>query len=207
MPASERILIEGPAGAIEAVFDYPAGDDVAQARGLALVAHPHPLYGGTLDNKVAQILAKTFVELGYVAVRPNFRGVGKSEGVHDEGNGETDDLIAVVHFARRKLALASPALVLAGFSFGSLVQSRVAKRLAAERLVFVGTAVTRGKVEDVPPDTIIIHGERDETVPLDTVLRWAESMDLPVVVVAGADHFFHRRLGVIKGIIERAWNR
>jgi len=207
MPAAERILIEGPAGAIEAVFDYPDGDDVSQARGLALVAHPHPLYGGTLDNKVAQILAKTFVELGYVAVRPNFRGVGKSEGVHDEGNGETDDLIAVVHFARRKLGLASSALVLAGFSFGSLVQSRVAKRLAAERLVFVGTAVTRGKVEDVPADTIVIHGEKDETVPLDAVLRWAEPMDLPVVVVAGADHFFHRRLSVIKGIIERAWSR
>lgn len=207
MPAAERILIEGPAGAIEAVFDYPDGGDVAQARGLALVAHPHPLYGGTLDNKVAQILAKTFVELGYVAVRPNFRGVGKSEGVHDEGNGETDDLVAVVHFARRKLGLASSALVLAGFSFGSLVQSRVAKRLTAERLVFVGTAVTRGKVEDVPADTIVIHGERDETVPLDTVLRWAEPMDLPVVVVPGADHFFHRRLSVIKGIIERAWSR
>ena len=211
---SERILIDGPVGAIESVFDYPPqGASSAAAppawRGIALVAHPHPLYGGTLDNKVAQILAKTFVELGYVSVRPNFRGVGASEGVHDEGNGETDDLVAVVAHARRKLTLDAAPLVLAGFSFGSLVVSRVAKRLSAERpaerMVFVGTAVTRGKVENVPPDTIVIHGETDDTVPLAAVLRWAEPQDLPVIVVPAADHFFHRRLHVIKGIITRAW--
>ena len=214
---SERILIDGPAGVIETVFDYPAGAAPAGVSGLALVAHPHPLHGGTLDNKVAQILAKTFVELGYVSMRPNFRGVGASEGVHDEGNGETDDLVEVVAHARRKLALPDQPLVLAGFSFGSLVVSRVAKRLAVERaaeraveqaverMVFVGTAVTRGKVEDVPADTIVIHGESDDTVPLDAVLRWAEPQDLPVIVIAGADHFFHRRLHIIKGIILRAW--
>ena len=216
---SERILVAGPAGNIEVVFDFPAGLDAmanqagAPRRGLALVAHPHPLYGGTLDNKVAQILAKTFVELGYVAARPNFRGVGASEGVHDDGAGETDDLVALVQFARARAGmehLASAPVVLAGFSFGSLVQSRVAVKLAAlgiavERLVFVGTAVTRGKVEAVPPDTVVIHGERDDTVPLDAVLRWAEPQELPVVVIAGADHFFHRRLHVIKGIILRAW--
>ena len=206
---SERILIDGPAGVIETVFDYPAGAAPAAVRVLALVAHPHPLYGGTLDNKVAQILAKTFVELGYVSVRPNFRGVGASAGAHDEGNGETDDLIEVIAHARRKLVLPDQPLVLAGFSFGSLVVSRVAKRLAVERaverMVFVGTAVTRGKVEDVPPDTIVIHGESDDTVPLDAVLRWAEPQDLPVIVIAGADHFFHRRLHIIKGLIVRAW--
>ena len=206
---SERILIDGPAGVIETVFDYPAGAAPAGVRGLALVAHPHPLHGGTLDNKVAQILAKTFVELGYVSMRPNFRGVGASEGVHDEGNGETDDLIEVVAFARQKLGLPDQPLVLAGFSFGSLVVSRAAKRLAVERaverMVFVGTAVTRGKVEDVPPDTIVIHGEADDTVPLDALLRWAEPQELPVIVIPAADHFFHRRLHVIKGIIVRAW--
>ena len=209
---SERLLVDGPAGAIEAVFDFPDAA-AGPARGVALVAHPHPLYGGTLDNKVAQILAKTFVELGYVAVRPNFRGVGASQGVHDEGNGETDDLLAVLAFARRKPGLegiAAAPVVLAGFSFGSLVQSRVATRLAAQgfavaRLVFVGTAVTRGEVEVVPADTVVIHGELDDTVPLDAVLRWAEPQELPVTVIAGADHFFHRRLHVIKGIITRAW--
>ena len=219
---SERMLINGPAGTIEAVFDTSDAAPAAVAagaagasprRGLALVAHPHPLYGGTLDNKVAQILAKTFVELGYVAVRPNFRGAGASEGAHDDGNGETDDLVAVVQFVRDRAGfedIATAPVVLAGFSFGSLVQSRVALKLAAlgitvERMVFVGTAVTRGKVEDVPANTIVIHGELDDTVPLDTVLRWAEPQELPVVVIAGADHFFHRRLHVIKGIITRAW--
>ena len=212
---SERILVDGPIGVIETVFDYPAGfppagvsptgPPPAAARGLALVAHPHPLYGGTLDNKVAQILARTFAELGYVSVRPNFRGVGASAGAHDEGNGETDDLVAVVAFARHKLGLPDQALVLAGFSFGSLVVARVAKRLTVERMVFVGTAVTRGKVEDVPADTVVIHGENDDTVPLGAVLRWAEPQELPVIVIPGADHFFHRRLHIIKGIITRAW--
>ncbi|MBL8386152.1 MAG: alpha/beta fold hydrolase [Burkholderiales bacterium] len=201
MPGSQRLLLPGPAGAIETVIDAPAG----AATGIALVAHPHPLYGGTLDNKVVQTLAKTMVELGYLAVRPNFRGVGASEGVHDEGNGETDDLVAVVHAVRERHGLAGAPLVLAGFSFGSLVVSRVARRLPAARMVFVGTAVTRGKVEDVPEDSIIIHGETDDVVPLEKVLRWAEPQDLPVVVIPGADHFFHRRLHLIRNIIRRAW--
>jgi alpha/beta superfamily hydrolase len=201
MAASERILIPGPAGTIETVIDTPD----ATPAGIALVAHPHPLYGGTLDNKVAQILAKTMVELGYVAVRPNFRGVGQSEGAHDEGNGETDDLVAVVHAVRARFAWVDAPLVLAGFSFGSLVVSRVALRLKASRMVFVGTAVTRGRVEPVPEDSIVIHGEKDDVVPLDLVLRWAEPQDLPVVVIPGADHFFHRRLHIIRNIIRRAW--
>lgn len=201
MAASERVLVPGPAGAIETVFDAPE----APPLGIALVAHPHPLFGGTLDNKVAQTLARTLVELGYVAARPNFRGVGQSEGTHDEGNGETDDLVAVVHAARSRFALPEAPLVAAGFSFGSLVVSRVALRVAVSRMVFVGTAVTRGRVEPVPDDTIVIHGEKDDVVPLDLVLRWAEPQDLPVVVIPGADHFFHRRLHIIKNIIKRAW--
>ena len=130
---SERVLVEGPAGKIETVFDFPDATRAAPARGLALVAHPHPLYGGTLDNKVAQILAKTFVELGYVAVRPNFRGVGLSEGTHDDGNGETDDLVAVVQFARSRAGLediATAPVVLAGFSWRNDLP-RWASRLSA----------------------------------------------------------------------------
>ena len=202
MSSSERILLEGPVGAIETVIDHPP----EAPRGIALVAHPHPLYGGTLDNKVAQTLAKTFVELGYVAVRPNFRGVGDSAGKHDDGNGETEDLLAVISAVRRRLGLAEAPLVLAGFSFGSLVQSRVALRVAVERMVFVGTAVTRGVVENVPADTLVIHGEKDDTVPLELVLRWAEPMELPVTVIPGADHFFHRRLHILRNIIVRAWS-
>ena len=201
MASSERVLIPGPVGAIETAIDIPAGMPV----GLALVAHPHPLFGGTLDNKVVQTLAKTMVELGYIAARPNFRGVGQSEGLHDEGKGETEDLLAVVHTLRARFSLADAPLVLAGFSFGSLVQSRVALRVTASRMVLVGTAVTRGKVEAVPSDSIVIHGERDDVVPLELVLRWAEPLELPVVVVAGADHFFHRRLHQIRNIIRQAW--
>ena len=212
--SSERVLIDGPVGSIELVIDSPK--DLSRAntgvalRGVAVVAHPHPLHGGSLDNKVAQSLAKTFAELGYVALRPNFRGVGQSAGVHDEGNGETEDLLAVAAYARQRFGVQT--LALAGFSFGSLVQSRVAKHLdasgiPAERLVFVGTAVTRGHVETVPADTIVIHGELDDVVPLKTVLDWALPQDLPVSVVAGADHFFHRRLHVIRGIVERSWTK
>ena len=201
MAASERILIPGPAGAIEAVIDLPDAAPTA----LALVAHPHPLFGGTLDNKVAQTLARVMVELGYVAARPNFRGVGGSEGTHDDGNGETDDLLAVIHAMRARTGLADAPLAMAGFSFGSLVLSRVAKRVAVERMVFVGAAVTRGHMESVPADTIVIHGEKDDTVPLESVMRWAEPQELPVTVIPGADHFFHRRLHVIRAIIKAAW--
>lgn len=201
MLRSERTLIPGPAGAIETVIDMPA----AVPLGLALVAHPHPLFGGTLDNKVVQTLAKTVVELGYIAARPNFRGVGQSAGSHDEGRGETDDLLAVALALRSRFALSDKALVLAGFSFGSLVQSRVAQRIKADRMVFVGTAVTRGRVETIAGDSIVIHGEKDDVVPLELVLRWAEPQELPVVVIAGADHFFHRRLHLIRNIIRQAW--
>ena len=201
MASGERVLIPGPVGAIDAVVDLPAGAPL----GLALVAHPHPLFGGTLDNKVAQTLARTLVELGYVAVRPNFRGVGQSEGVHDEGRGETDDMVAVVHALRARHSLGDAPLVLAGFSFGSLVLARVAQRLQCARMIFVGTAVTRGKVEAIPADSIVIHGEKDDVVPLEQVLRWAEPQELPVVVIAGADHFFHRRLHLIRAIIRQSW--
>ena len=197
--AVERVFIAGGAGRIETVWDHPQG----APRGIALVAHPHPLYGGTLDNKVVQTLAKTFVELGYVSVRPNFRGVGASEGAHDEGKGETEDMLGVVAHARK--ALGELPLALAGFSFGAAVQTQVAQRLAAERVVLVGVAVGRFPSERVPPDTIVIHGEVDETVPLSKVLDWARPQELPVVVVPGADHFFHLRLNLIKNIVKTSW--
>jgi alpha/beta superfamily hydrolase len=171
---------------------------------VALVAHPHPLYGGTLDNKVVQTLARAFVELGYAAWRPNFRGVGASQGAHDNGRGEVDDLLGVL----AHLKAARP--VLAGFSFGAAVQTRVAQRIEGEgnppsRMVLVGLAVNHQQAMPVPADTILIHGEEDSTVPLADVLAWARPQDLPVVVVPGADHFFHRRLGVLRAIIRNGW--
>lgn len=206
-------LIDGNVGKIEVVVDVPHGLSATHpARGLAMVAHPHPLMGGTMHNKVAYTLARTLAHLGYIAVRANFRGVGHTEGAHDEGDGETDDTLAVIDWARAQFDAqgAKNRLVLAGFSFGTLVQSRVVERLktadiAVERLVFVGTAAGKWAVQNVPADTIVIHGELDETIALADVLRWAESQELPVTVVAGADHFFHRRLHIIRAIIERQW--
>jgi len=197
--AGERLFIDGGAGRIETVLDLPEG----AARGVALVAHPHPLYGGTLDNKVVQTLAKTFVELGYAALRPNFRGVGASEGAHDEGRGETEDLLRVA--AHVKKDFGDLPLVLAGFSFGAAVQTQVAQRTKPARVVLVGVAVGRFPSETVPANSIVIHGERDETVPLASVLDWARPQELPVVVIPGADHFFHLRLHLIKNIVRNSW--
>jgi len=197
--ALERVLIDGAAGKIETVVDRPS----EAARGAALVAHPHPLYGGTLDNKVVQTLAKTFFELGYIALRPNFRGVGASEGEHDEGVGETEDMLRVVAYAKETFG--ELPLILAGFSFGAAVQTQVARRVTPHRVVLVGVAAGRFPSETVPADTIVIHGERDETVPLAKVLDWARPQELPVVVIPGADHFFHLRLSVIKNIVKGSW--
>jgi alpha/beta superfamily hydrolase len=204
IPSSERVFVQGAAGRIETVIDFPPPQPGEEhARGIALVAHPHPLYGGTLDNKVAQTLARTFVELGYIALRPNFRGVGASEGVHDQGVGETEDMLAVAGYAVSRFGEAP--MVLAGFSFGAFVQTRVAKRLVTSRVVLVGPAVAREGVETVPEDSIVIHGEQDETVALADVFDWARPQSLPLIVIPGADHFFHRRLHQIRNIIKGAW--
>lgn len=203
--SGERVFIEGGAGRIETVIDAPP----RAPRGVALIAHPHPLFGGSLDNKVVQTLAKTFVELGYVALRPNFRGVGQSEGEHDHGEGETQDMRRVAAYARSRFG--ELPLVLAGYSFGAFVQVRAAKRAAPERLVLVAppsglaSGTRRYELEPVPQDTIVIHGELDETVPLANVLAWARPQDLPVTVIAGADHFFHRRLHLIKRVVKNRW--
>ncbi len=191
--ARNAILISGPAGQLETVINLPAGD----ARALALVAHPHPLYGGTLDNKVTQTLASTFVQMGCVAARMNFRGVGASEGLHDQGKGETEDWLAVHEYLRAYYP--DIPLFLAGFSFGAYVQSEVARHLPCRKLILVGPAVGTCPMGPVnPQDTLVIHGEMDDTIPLQHVLDWARPQDLPVLVIPGADHFFHRRLHLIR---------
>lgn len=208
-PRSERCLLSGPSGRVEVVLDFPAG----KARGLALVGHPHPLYGGTLDNKVAVTLARAFVGLGWLAARPNFRGVGASEGVHDHGAGETQDFLFLADALPRlpecaELLGADPPLVLAGFSFGSFVAASAAASLSAagrapRALVLVGTAAGKWPVPPVDPSSIVIHGAADETIPLPDVLAWARGSEVPVIVLAGADHFFHRRLTQLKRLVQR----
>ena len=196
---SERLVIDGPSGALEIVINAPE----ASPRGIALVAHPHPQQGGTLDNKVAQTLAKTFFTLGYASVRFNFRGVGRSVGVFDDGNGETDDALAALAHAKKRFGEID--VVLAGFSFGSFIQTRVAARVAAERMVLVGPAVGRFAVGAVPADTIVIHGETDDVVPLAAVLDWARPQELPVTVFPGCGHFFHGRLPQLQRTIAGMW--
>jgi alpha/beta superfamily hydrolase len=196
--STRREFVAGPAGRIECAVDGPDGPAASSPKGIALIAHPHPLYGGTLDNKVVQTLARAFVELGFESWRPNFRGVGETEGTHDEGRGELEDLAAIVaHLKPARLALA-------GFSFGAGVQALLAARVKPERLVLIGVAVGRFELPPVAPGTLVIHGEKDDTVPLAAVLDWARPQDLPVMVVPGADHFFHRKLHILRGLV-RAW--
>ena len=197
-----RSVIAGPAGALEVALNLPEGE----ARGIALVAHPHPLQGGTMDNKVAQTLAKTFTALDYIGVRFNFRGVGKSEGAFDEGEGETDDALAALAHARREFPAFTDALpVLAGFSFGTYVQARVAGSVVPERMVLVGPAVQRFAADAVPADTIVIHGEQDDIVALTDVLAWARPRELPVIVFPGCGQFFHGRLTQLQRVITGMW--
>ena len=201
---TQRLVLQGPAGAIDALLDEPA--DPAACLGTAVVAHPHPLFGGTMDNKVVQTLARAFVQCGWRTVRFNFRGVGGTQGVHDEGRGETEDFLAVV-----EQTAATGALALAGFSFGSFVMSQALMRLwparDMQRLVMVGTAASRFEVAALPaelhPRALVVHGENDDTVPLASVMDWARAQNLPVTVVPQGGHFFHGQLPLLKNLVVR----
>jgi len=176
-----------------------------------VIAHPHPLFGGTKDNKVVQTLARAFLQMGYVTLRFNFRGVGQSAGEHDNGQGETDDLVQLTELARATLLpaeLQNEPIAMAGFSFGAFVTSHGAQRLREAgtnigKLVLVGTATSRFKVAAVPDNTLVIHGEVDDTVPLADVLRWAGEQNLPVMVMPGVEHFFHGKLPQLKELVVR----
>ena len=203
----ERQLIAGPVGAIETLYNGARLAEGEVQRGVAVIAHPHPLFQGTMDNKVVHTLARAFVACGWSAVRFNFRGVGATEGVHDEGRGELDDMLAVIE----RFAAKGP-LALAGFSFGSFVASHALERLwqaqrAVERVVLVGTAASRFTVAQVPAlaqlRTLVVHGEADDVVPLASVMDWARPQTLPVTVIPAAGHFFHGQLPLLKDLVER----
>ena len=201
---TQKSVIQGAVGAIEIALDSPAGS--AAPKGVAVIAHPHPLFGGTLDNKVVQTLARAFTQSGWTAVRFNFRGVGGTAGVHDEGRGELDDLLAVV-------ASAAPQgpICLAGFSFGAFVTTHAFERLnptrSIDKLVLVGTSVSRSVAAPIDPaahlKTLVVHGEQDDTVALAAVMDWARPQSLPVTVVPGGGHFFHGQLPLLRNLVVR----
>jgi alpha/beta superfamily hydrolase len=203
--STQKFQIAGPSGVLEGLIDEPV-DIPAQAwRGTAVIAHPHPLFGGTMDNKVVQTVARAFVQTGWRAVRFNFRGVGGSEGSYDNGTGELQDLLAVVAHAAPDGTLA-----LAGFSFGAFVTSHAVAAVTGRdlaKVVLVGTAASRFEVAPVAPDlhdcTLVLHGEQDDTVPLADVMNWARPQSLPVMVVPGGGHFFHGQLPLLRSLVAR----
>lgn len=206
---TRKFLVQGPAGAIEALEDLPVLPEGAAPRGVAVIAHPHPLFGGTMDNKVVQTLARAFVQCGWRALRFNFRGVGGTEGVYDEGRGELQDLLAVVtHGVDGNTA---QPLALAGFSFGAFVTSHavasVGSEHALQQVVLVGTAASRFTVAPIAPAlharTLVLHGEQDDTVPLVDVMDWARPQSLPVTVIPGVAHFFHGQLPLLRSLVVR----
>jgi uncharacterized protein len=204
---TEKLTLQGAAGGIQALRDQPDAAQHAAPRGLAIIAHPHPLFGGTMDNKVVQTMARACVQAGWTTLRFNFRGVGDSAGSHDEGRGEADDLRAIID---QSCAAGTP-LCLAGFSFGSFVASNVvayaAERNTLEKIVLVGAATSRFTVATIDPTlherTLVLHGELDDTVPLASVMDWARPQQLPVTVVPGGSHFFHGQLPLLKYVVLR----
>jgi alpha/beta superfamily hydrolase len=198
MPAPQKYSVTGTAGMLEGVMHLP----IDAPRAIAVVAHPLPTMGGTMENKVVTTLAKTFVQLGCATLRFNFRGTGKSQGEFDEGDGETEDVLAVTSHARELYG--ELPLILSGFSFGGYVQARAAELLHPQRLVLVAPAVGRYASSDmpqVPHDTLLIHGDKDEVIPLENILHWARKQHLPIVLLPDATHFFHGRLDQIRKIV------
>ncbi|MDX8385078.1 MAG: alpha/beta hydrolase [Gallionella sp.] len=195
MAGQHKVTFHGTAGILEGMLHSPNKEPNA----IAVVAHPLPTMGGTMDNKVVTTLTRTFIELGYAVLRFNFRGVGSSVGKYDEGNGEAEDAIAAANFLKE--AYPDLPLICAGFSFGGYVQSRAASEIIPDKLVLIAPAVGRFEMPDVPENTLVVHGDLDEVVALDEVLHWARPMQLPVIVLTGAEHFFHGRLTQLKQIV------
>lgn len=198
-PRAESLAIPGPAGRIEVLAELPE----SEPRAIGLVCHPHPLHGGSMHNKVVYSLARSFMRLGSVAVRFNFRGVGASEGEHDHGHGELDDALAVAADATRRW----PGLPLhvGGFSFGAIIAMRAAGPLEARWLVTVAPPVERVPPSFEPPGCpwLVVQGDEDDVVPAATVVDWVASLQpRPVLnMIGGAGHFFHGKLSPLRDAV------
>lgn len=209
-PRTPKQTLQGHAGLLEMMVDEPELAEGEKCAGVAVIAHPHPLFGGTMDNKVVQTMARAFVLAKWRAVRFNFRGVGQSHGVYDEGRGELQDLLDVIAYMAPQTCHAE-GLALAGFSFGSFVTSHAAQALFPTRpinkLVLVGTAASRFEVAPIDTAlherTLVLHGEEDDTVPLAHVMAWARPQSLPVTVIPGGGHFFHGQLPLLRSLVLR----
>ena len=198
--STEKILIAGSAGSIECALDLPT----LAHKGTAVICHPHPQHGGTMDNKVVQTLARAFLQLGLRTVRFNFRGVGASAGIWDDGRGELDDALRVIaHFCADPGS--HPHWVMSGFSFGAYIASQAAAQLSEHakpsRMVLVGPSTQKQVMPVVPADTVVIHGETDDVVPLSATLDWARPQNLPVIVFPGVGHFFHGQLARLRTVV------
>lgn len=207
MVRTETVVFQGNAGKIDCVLDFPEGTP----QGWALVLHPHPLHGGARDNKIVTTIARACQQHGLAVLRPNFRGVGLSEGKFDNAVGETADMQALVQqFAQQYPELAQGKWVLAGFSFGTSVAAQLYSALheADQRLpgalMLFGSAVNRFLFRDlvVPADTFLVHGEHDEVVPLEEAMHYARAWQLPMVVIPEASHFFHGKLVLLKQLLQ-----
>lgn len=204
--AAESLILDGPAGDLAARLDFPAADpgtDPAAPAAFAVVCHPHPLFGGTLTNKVVHTLARAFNDLGMPSLRFNFRGVGTSAGTHDEGRGETLDALAVVRYGRERWPQAQ--LWLAGFSFGAAVAVRASAQAAPAGLVAVAPAVDRIEIGAVSPASpwLVLLGDADEVVSPQRMLEWARELrpQPDTRVMAGAGHYFHGRLPELRDTV------
>lgn len=200
--ARRKFFISGPAGKLEAVLGEPSSNP----RGIGIIAHPHPLHGGTMDNKVVQTVFTTLLELDFITVKFNFRGVGQSEGTFAHGAGETEDVVAITQVIREQFGnhFADLPLLLAGFSFGGAVQLFAAKELAPEFLILIAPSVAKLNAPMIPGTTqcaLIIQGDKDDIVLPREVLAWAEPASQPVVVIPGAGHFFHGKLMMLRRLI------
>lgn len=205
---TQSINFHGPAGILEGLLDNPQNENPDfQPKGVAIIAHPHPLFGGTMHNKIVQTLARAFIQTGWRAVRFNFRGVGASAGAYAEGEGERADLIAVIEQAAR----AGEPLALAGFSFGAFATTHAVAHYwdsgRVEKIILVGTAASRFACAPLPAAahtrTLVVHGQDDDTVPLAAVMDWARPQRLPVTVVPAVEHFFHGQLPLLKNLAMR----
>lgn len=202
LPKSQKLQLDGPAGKLEALLEAPQGSDVTAC---AVVCHPHPLHGGTMQNKVVHTLARAFIKQGFVALRFNFRGVGESDGKFDEGRGELEDVFAAMDF----LSARYPGfpLWLSGFSFGAAMAVRAAAVRKPAGLISIAPAISRfsttlSRQPDCP--WLILQGDQDELVDVDDTIAWVNELDPgpELQVLEGAEHFFHGKLVLLRDALE-----